>query len=196
MPSDKPATTRHFVLPWIAAFSVGMIGAGIGVNRLNLGWGGALLVMLLAVGLLVPLIRALERSAIADGRLSPAMRRYNRRMIAGAFLYTVTLFGAVYAYKNWHPEGLLLWGVGLLPSLGVLAMIAAMARLLAEEEDEYLRLKLTQAALFGTGVLLVVATVWGFMEQFGLLPHAPAWAAVPIFAVSLGLARCSKWIRA
>ena len=64
-----------------------------------------------------------------------------------------------------------------------------MARLLAEEEDEYQRHRHVRASLFGLGTLLTLATIWGFFEQFDLVPHVPTWAAVPVFALGLGLAQ-------
>jgi len=196
MPTVKPVRSRYFVPLWVAGFLAAMTAGAIAVNRFDLGWASALLVMLVAVGMIVPLIRATEHSAAAKGDLSLAMRRYNRRIIVSTFLYTITLFAAIYIHAEWKPSGLVPWVVGFLPSLGVLAMIAAMARLLIEEEDEYLRLKFAHSTLFATAVLLTVATVWGFLEQFDLVPHVPAWAAVPIFVVMQGLARCSKWGRA
>ncbi len=187
---------RRSILVWAMAFCGAMIVAGLVVRRFDLGWAGTLAVMLFATGMTVPLVLAMERSARADASLTPAMRRYNRRMIAGSLLYTLGLFVAVYAYRNWHPSGALLWGLALLPAVGALSMVAAMARLLVEEQDEYLRLKLEQSALFGTGVLLVLATVWGFLEQFRVVPHVPAWAAIPVFAIAVGLSRCLNWTRA
>jgi hypothetical protein len=172
-----------------------MIAAVIAAIWFDLGRLGTLLVILLAIAPIIPLMLATERAASAAGHLSPAVRRYNRRMIASAFIYTLLVFLSVYIYKDWNPQGALLWLMGLLPSVGVLAMIAAEARLLVEEEDEYLRLRFAQTALLGTAVVLVAATVWGFLEQFGLVPHVPAWAAVPIFVATQGLARCSKWVR-
>ena len=74
-------------------------------------------------------------------------------------------------------------------------MIAAMGRLIVEEEDEYLRYRFVRAALFWLGTLLTLATVWGFFEQFDLVPHAPGWMAVPVFALGLGIAQCGRWGR-
>lgn len=196
MSSSPQARGRRSILVWCLAFCAAMIVAGLVVHRFDPGWAGTLAIMLVATGMTIPIIFAVERSARFEGCLSPAMARYNRRMIAGSLLYTLGLFVAVYAYKTWHPQGALLWGLAMLPALGALAMVAAMARLLVEEQDEYLRLKLAQSALFGTGVLLVLATVWGFLEQFRLVPHVPAWAAIPVFAIAIGLSRCFNWARA
>lgn len=194
MAFDEPAR-RYPVLPWVFATYAAMVAAVAVTIWFDLGRLGTLVAILLGIAPIAPLLRATERAARASGHLSPAIQRYNRRMIASVFLYTLLVFLAVYISKDWHPQGALLWLTGLLPSVGVLAMIAAEARLLAEEEDEYLRLRLAQTALIGTAVVLAAATIWGFLEQFGLVPHVPAWAAVPIFVATQGLARCSKWAR-
>jgi hypothetical protein len=194
MAFDEPAR-RYPVLPWVFGCYSAMAAAVIVTIWFDLGRLGTLMVILLAIAPIIPLMLATERAASAAGHLSPAVRRYNRRMIASAFIYTLLVFLSVYIYKDWHPQGALLWLMGLLPSVGVLAMIAAEVRLLVEEDDEYLRLRFAQTALLGTAVVLVAATVWGFLEQFGLVPHVPAWAAVPIFVATQGLARCSKWVR-
>ena len=196
MPPIPTARSRHPVLLWCLAFCGAMGVAGLIVHKFDLGWAGTLAIMLTATSMTIPIVRAAERSARFEGNLSPAMRRYNRRMVAGSLLYTLGLFLAVYAYKNWEPTGALLWGLALLPAAGALAMVAAMARLLIEEKDEYLRLKLAQSALFGTGALLVLATIWGFLEQFRLVPHVPAWAAIPVFVIAIGVSRCLSWARA
>jgi hypothetical protein len=190
------ASGRRATFIWAIAFCLAMAGAGLAVARLHLGWFGSLGVMLLATAMIVPFVWAIERVARSKGDLSPAMQRYNRRMILGSMVYTLGLFTATFGYKTLHPDGALLWLLGLLPSVGVLLMVWAMGRLLVEENDEYLRLTLTQSALLGTGALLVVATLWGFLEQFGVVPHVPSWAALPVFAVAIGLSRCISWLRA
>ena len=69
-------------------------------------------------------------------------------------------------------------------------------KFLKNKSNNNSKLKLAQSALFGTGALLVLATVWGFLEQFRLVPHVPAWAAIPVFAIAIGLSRCFNWARA
>ena len=84
----------------------------------------------------------------------------------------------------------ILWAVALLPILPVLGMIAAMARYLKEEDDEYLRLRAVNGALAGLALVLVVGTAWGFLEMFGLLPSIWAWWVFPAWSVGLGAAMC------
>ena len=43
--------------------------------------------------------------------------------------------------------------------------------------------------LWGAGVTLSAATVWGFLENADLIPHMPAFMWFPVFCGSMGLAQ-------
>ena len=159
----------------------------------DLGVAGAVGMAVLVAVFTYTLFRAGERRAIEAGNFSPAMGRYNRRMLTAGAIYVVGLFTAIWVHDELHPNGLLAFAVASLPSIGVLWMVWAMGRLLAEETDEYLRHRMVRSSLFGLGTLLTLATVWGFFEQFDLVPHVPTWAAVPVFALGLGIAQCTRW---
>jgi lipopolysaccharide export LptBFGC system permease protein LptF len=73
--------------------------------------------------------------------------------------------------------------------VGVLGAIASVGFYLAEETDEFARTTLIQSLLWGAAGTLSVATVWGFLENFGKASHAPTWAAVPVFAIFMGVAQ-------
>lgn len=161
----------------------------------DLGWAGAGALAAIAAVFTIMLLRAGEQRAIETGSFSEAMARYNRRMLMAGAIYVIGLFTAIWAHDALQPDGVMAFAIALLPSVGVLYMVWAMARLLAEETDEYLRYKLVRSSLIGLGTLLTLATVWGFFEQFGLVPHVPAWAAVPVFALGLGFASCTRWGR-
>ena len=150
---------------------------------------------LLVAAFTVTLIRAGEDRAKATGNYSTAMGSYNRRMLVAAGIYVVGLFGAIWAHDTLGADGMLAFLFAFLPSVGVLMMVWAMGRLIADETDEYLRHRYVRSSLFGLGTLLTLATVWGFFEQFDLVPHAPTWLAVPIFAIGLGLGNCVRWGR-
>ncbi|MBF7012959.1 hypothetical protein QUC32_25380 [Novosphingobium resinovorum] len=170
---------------WGGAFFVGMFGTGFAARALDLGSIPSALVMIPPMLLLIPLVRASEKAQAACGALSPATRRYNRRGLIWAFGYVIFLFVAVFGAKS-GASGPLLWLLALLPALPIFFMLWTMARYLVEETDEYLRMRVINAALWATGLLLAVATVWGFLETFELVPHVPGWAAVPVWAVGLG----------
>ena len=163
--------------------------------RFDLGWTGAVLIGLVAALFPILFVRSGERYAAASGSLTPAMRRYNRRMIAASIIYVVALMAAVLIDDRLAAGAPVRWLLALLPSAGVLLMIRAMALVLKEEDDEYLRSRLVGSALFGLGALLVVATVWGFFETFRLVPHVDAWMALPVFALTAGVAQCMRWGR-
>ena len=160
---------------------------------LDLRWLGVVGMVVIVAIFTVTLFRAGESRARAAGNFSPAMGRYNRRMLAASGIYVVGLFGAIWANDSLGADGLLAFLFAFAPSVGVLMMVWAMGRLVAEEDDEYLRFKLVRSALVGLGGLLTLATVWGFFEQFDLVPHAPTWLAVPVFAIGFGFANCLRW---
>lgn len=180
----------------ILAFPIMMIGCGLAIRQFQLGWIGAVIFLVVTMVLTVVMVRVLQARAQALGCTSPAMARYNRRMVVVSLLYMALFFFAVFAFRHWHVRGPLLWVLALAAALPVLGMIWAMARLLVEETDEYLRMRMIHQALCGTGLLLVLATVWGFLEQFALVPHVPAWMAIPIFALGLGGSQLCRGERA
>jgi hypothetical protein len=182
--SSKSPRARWF---WAAIFIIAMVGGILGAKALHLGPYVTMGVIASAMLLLIPLVRAAEKAQADDGCASPASRRYNRRMLVWSFSYMVALFAAICAQRLLHPDGIVLATVAMLPALPILIMLWAMKCYLTEEQDEYLRLRFTHAALIGTGILLALATVWGFLETFHVVPHAAGWIAVPVWAVGVGL---------
>ena len=156
----------------------------------QLGWIGVVLLVAVIAVFTVMIMRAGESHARGRGAFSAAMATYNKRMLAASAVYVAGLMLAIWVHDQYAPKGVVAFVVALAPSAGILLMVAAMARLLVEETDEYLRHRYVRSALFGLGTLLTLATVWGFFEQFGLVPHAPGWLAAPVYALGLGIAQC------
>lgn len=121
--------------------------------------------------------------------IRPPMRRYLLRFGVSMSAYTILLVTAVSLGRQGLADGS--WGylIALAPSLGVLGAIASVGFYLAEETDEFARTTLIQSLLWGAAGTLSVATIWGFLENFDKAPHAPTWAAVPVFAVFMGVAQ-------
>jgi len=71
----------------------------------------------------------------------------------------------------------------------IIFIIRAMALLLKEETDEYLRMRLIEQSLFATGFLLTAGTLYGFLNVFELAPRIDAYWVVPVWALGLGVAR-------
>jgi len=116
---------------------------------------------------------------------SVAARRYRRRFLIAMGIYVVALAAAIEAYQRLHPAGALAYGLAILPALPLIAAILTMGLYLREETDEFERAVQSEAALWATGGLLTAASVWGFLEMFGLVPHLDSWVAFPAWAVFL-----------
>lgn len=182
-------------LVWGAAFVLSMGAAAGLVNSADLGFWGSLAIVLVPMLLLIPFVRAAQRAQAEQGCLTAATQRYNRRIVVVSLAYVAALFNAMGLTGETHIEGPLLWLVALLPSLPIIGMVWAMGRFLVEETDEYQRMRTIRASLVATGLLLTSASVWGFLEMFGLVPHLWLWAVFPAWAIGLGLGQlANRWL--
>lgn len=118
---------------------------------------------------------------------SPAHRRYMWRLAAAMTGYVATLLLAETLIDRHGTTGALAYGAALLPGLCVAGVFWALARLLVEEEDEYLRMLLVRQLLFASGVTLTLVTIWGFLEHFRLVPHIDAFYIAILFFIAQGL---------
>lgn len=182
-------------LVWATVFGLGLVLTGWLERSGRIAWPwNAVLVAGFALSLVL-----LRQSSVAHATLrgsdTPALRAYNRRTLVWALSYIVLLGLALTARNTWHPQGPVLWLLALLPSLPIAYYVWSLWRYVAEETDEYQRMRQIQAALIATGVLLVVATVWGFLETFAVAPHAEGWWAVAIWAIGLGLGNVFQGLR-
>lgn len=194
MAEDTAMPRNRAPLLWGLAFMVAMFGAGIFARTVDLNGFWSMAVMLPPMLLLIPLIRSAERGGNLAGCNSPALSRYNRRGLVWAFSYVAALFFAI-SVNDWlKPDGPLLWLIAVLPALPILYYVWALYRYLIEETDEYLKMRYVGDALFGLGLLLIVSTVWGFLESFKVVPHVESWIVVPVWAIGLGLSQIRRRI--
>lgn len=117
----------------------------------------------------------------------PAQRRYVIRLAVLMSIYLVLLLIAVSTFRHAPPTGGLAYAIGIAPALPVIGVFWAVMRLLVEEQDEYLRLLLVRQTLVATGFMLTLATAWGFLESFELVPHIDAYFAAVIWFAGLGV---------
>lgn len=112
-------------------------------------------------------------------RSASPQRRYVVRLSLSMAVYVISLFAAEYVFVNQLAEGPLMWLLAVLPGLAVVGAFYAIGMLILEQKDEFLRLLLVRQLLVATGFALSVATVWGFLESFDLVPHVDAyWIAI------------------
>jgi hypothetical protein len=58
---------------------------------------------------------------------------------------------------------------------------------LIEEQDEYVRMLMVRQTLWASGFALSAATIWGFLESFGLAGHVDAYYIAVAWFFGLGI---------
>lgn len=116
--------------------------------------------------------------------ISPA-RRYIRRIAPTMALYVVVLFASIWVLSTQTLAAPLRYLAALAPALPVSATVLWVARYLIEETDEFLRAVTVQAILWGTALVLVATTVWGFLEEGADAPHLPLYWVYPLFCAGM-----------
>jgi hypothetical protein len=122
------------------------------------------------------------------GAKPSAHRQYLLRVALAMVAYVATLMTAEYLIDKQGLDGAPAWILALLPGLCVAAVFWALARLLVEEQDEYLRMVLVRQLLTATGITMVIATVYGFLELYRLVPQVELYYVSFLFFIALGLA--------
>jgi hypothetical protein len=118
---------------------------------------------------------------------TPAQRAYVRRFVPMMIAYVVILLGAIWLKKNLAPSGPVTALLAILSAVPLIGVVWAMGRMLIEETDEYQRMLLARQIIVATGFMLSVTSVWGFLEDFGQVPHVPMYWAFIIWCAGLGI---------
>jgi hypothetical protein len=121
---------------------------------------------------------------------SSAWTRYNWRIIWLSLLYAAFLLPAVYGFKHQLVSGPVAYLAAILPALPIIGIFAAIGRYLVEEQDEYVRMLLVRQTLWASGFALSAATIWGFLESFGLVAHIEAYYIAVVWFGGLGIGAC------
>lgn len=116
--------------------------------------------------------------------------RYSIRVLGLMLAYAVLLVLANLLFERTHPQGVAAWALALLPALPVIGVFAAIGRLLVELKDEYVRMLMVRQSLVATATMLAIVTAYGFLEDFGLAPHLPAYYATILWFAGLGVGGC------
>ena len=158
---------------------------------------GAALVAVAAIpaAALVWMIRQCRARARAAGPASKAAKAYVRRFIPMILAYVLVLVGVVWLHRQFAPSGPAAVALAILPALPLLGVIWAIGRLLIEEKDEYQRSLHVRQFIVATGFMLAVTSVWGFLEQFGQVPHLPMYWAFIVWCAGLGVGSIANEIR-
>ena len=125
----------------------------------------------------------------------PFARRYTIRLTASMVAYGAALVGSNLVIAHAHPTGVALVVMAVLPSLPILVVLWTMGLFVVEMPDEYQRMRMVQAMLFATAILLAVLSGWSFLQDDGVVPPQPAHLAFPLWCAGLGLGQCGLALR-
>ena len=118
---------------------------------------------------------------------TPAQRTFVRRIGPAAWAYSAFLLAGYYLIDLARTVPGLPWVIALVAALPAAAFIWILAAYLRDETDEYVRLQEARKCLVATGILLTVATFYGFLELFELVPHAPIFLVGPVWFLGLAV---------
>lgn len=125
---------------------------------------------------------------------SGARRRYVLRVVTSMAVY-VAAVAFISGWLGWAPprDGAVIYALALLPPLGVGACLWSMGRYLDEEPDEFVRMVHARSVIGATGLMLFVATAWGFLGQYAGLWTPPLYLVAPMFWAAFGLVQPFVW---
>lgn len=177
------------VVAWFAAFAIAAIAMPLGV--LLIGVKGPLAGLLIASPTLLIIKAALNALYNARHSTNPdsAVRgRYIGRILAITLVYIVSLVAALMLTDRADPITPLTIILALLPGIAVAMYFWAMARLIVEMTDEFQKTLLVRQSLIATGVTMASASIYGFLENFGVAPHVDAfwWPIVWFGGLAIG----------
>lgn len=121
---------------------------------------------------------------------APAIRRYKSTILVLSVAYAALLFASVYVFRHGLVAGPLAWLVAVMPALPIVGIFVAIGRYLIDEHDEYLRMLMVRQTLWASGFALTLATIWGFLESFGLVSHVDSYAVAVLWFGGLGFGSC------
>ena len=108
-------------------------------------------------------------------RFSATNRRFLLRLGVSAAVLGLSVVLARHVIGQELVSGPLLWGLALIPGLAMVGIFYAYGMLIVEQKDEFIRMLVVRQLVIATGIALAFATVWGFLEEFGLVAHVYAY---------------------
>jgi hypothetical protein len=118
---------------------------------------------------------------------SPARHRYNRSSLILCAFYVPLLIGSTLYFRSAPRDGIAAYIAAVLPALPIVGIFIVLGRYLVDESDEFERLMMVRKVVVATGFMLSVATVWGFLESFGLVARVDSYVAAILWFFGLGL---------
>jgi hypothetical protein len=133
-------------------------------------------------------------SLLCQNKMSPHQRRYLR--VFGAMLGITAFFTMLMrdAIKSNHLSRPVLYALAVLSAIPVLGIIVVIGKYLSTEKDEFIRSMVTQALLWGLGVMMVADFIYAFLADYAWGAHPIPIMNIDIFLVATGIAfRILMW---
>lgn len=127
-------------------------------------------------------------------RLTPVRRQYLVRTLAVTAVYLIGVFGAAYLIRDVGVARPLAIAVALVPGAAMAAMFYNTLNMIAATTDEFMRMLAVRQQLIAAGFAMALASVWGTLEMFDLVPHAGAFYIVVLWAAGLFVGQLSNRI--
>lgn len=177
--------TGRPVIVWFALFALGAIVMPLAVTLSGLE-NRTIAALLIASPLLLMIkaaLNAMHNDRHTKGGRGEPHARYVKRMLVITGCYIASLIAALTFIAQGDQLSPLTIILAVLPGLAVAAYFWAIARLMIEMEDEFLKMLIVRQSLVATGFAMAAASIYGFLENFGLVPHVDAfWWPIVWFA--------------
>lgn len=131
---------------------------------------------------------------MAASNWSPARRRYLVRTLVVTAVYVVGILVAKHLIADVGLPRPLAFAVALVPGLAIAGMFYNTLSMIAATTDEFMRLLAVRQQLIAAGFAMAIASVWGTLEMFDLVPHAEAFYIVVLWAMGLFVGQLSNRI--
>ena len=106
-------------------------------------------------------------------------RRFLIRLGGSAAIVGLAVVTARHLIGQGLVGGPLVWALALAPGVALVGIFYAYGMLIIEQKDEFIRMLVLRQLVIATGIALSFATIWGFLEEFGLVVHIyPYYVAV------------------
>ena len=118
-------------------------------------------------------------------RIKPAARRNLSRTAIVMAIYVAGILAAKYLIGDEGLSGAPAYALALVPGLAMAALFWMSGKMIAETEDEFMRMLAVRQHLIAAGFAMAAASVWGTLEMFDLVQHVGAFYIVVLWAVGI-----------
>jgi len=114
-----------------------------------------------------------------------AARRNLQRTGIIIVIYAAGVFTASYLIERQGVSGPPAYALALIPGFAMAALFWASGKAIAETDDEFMRMLAVRQHLIAAGFAMAVASVWGMLEMFALVPHINPFYIVVLWSVGI-----------